>query len=102
MHRKVIHIQWKLETQGHTLAKAIGDSDDEFLESVWCDDTALCSEAFDYQFELKHFKANVLLKDEGFKREAHVEDTHDSTQKLIELQCKMQQLFEIIWKSNEI
>jgi len=25
----------KLETQGHTLAKAIGDSDNELLESMW-------------------------------------------------------------------
>ncbi|XP_053382192.1 uncharacterized protein LOC128549495 [Mercenaria mercenaria] len=90
---RLVSFSDKLEVQSASLAKAIGDTDTELLETIGNDDTILCSDALDYQLELKYYREKLLFKkDEGLIKTENFGESDNTTKQLIELQKNMQEL----------
>lgn len=86
----------KLSNQSDKLAQAIGDSDEELLQSIIMDDSTLSEKALSIYYKLHTFEDD-LREREKLEREKVKEELetveNDNMQKFCDLQIKLQQEF---------
>ena len=93
----------KVEMQSEKLASAIGESDDEFTETIVNDDCKLYSDAMERYVDLISLREMLMLekqREDSNKTKVEIED--ENTTKLVQLQTDMQYLLAKQMRQQEV